>query len=167
LQSGKRRLSTLGLEEGEGAGDSEGKQSESEKKNKGSLKTSFVKLNKDLSLLQNYCILNYTAFVKITKKYAKQSAASPVGGTGLVAKIVERGRSASTSWDAPPKTTLVKRVNSGVDVENYSFHKAEDLTELIDKLEVLFADSFCSGNRMVAHTTLRIDQRTHFKEFNG
>ena len=60
-----------GAREGDGVEMEEAGEQQKRKKNKGSLKQSFVQLNKDMSLLQNYCILNYTAYVKITKKHDK------------------------------------------------------------------------------------------------
>ena len=40
-------------------------------KAKDSVERSLMDLNREMALLKNYCILNYTGFVKILKKYDK------------------------------------------------------------------------------------------------
>jgi len=72
---------------------------------------------REMWLLQNFCILNYTACVKIVKKHDK----------------------------AFPESKLHSRMMRAIEAK--SFHRHAGIDKLISDIEGLVADLFCEGNR--------------------
>ncbi len=89
-----------------------------------SLKRAFIDLYRQMNFLTNYCILNYTAFVKICKKHDK------IVGLRTKKRMIN--------------TFIHKR----------EFFKFAMLQRYMGRLERLFADTFCSRNLTVARSEL-------------
>lgn len=90
-----------------------------------------VELFRNLTHLTNFCILNYTGFVKICKKHDK---------------IV--GAPYCQLWDSCLKAEL----------EPLPFVKRRGLDDLINQLEQGYADAFCEGNVQMAKAALLMRQ---------
>jgi SPX domain protein involved in polyphosphate accumulation len=96
-----------------------------------SLKRAAVSLHRDMQLLRNFSILNYTACVKILKKYDK-SLRCNIGKDSI----------------APVH-----------DTNCYQFYTATGLMVLTQDVEDFFAAIFCRNNKVVAQTTLMMRKK--------
>mmetsp|Transcript_2066 Transcript_2066/g.4700 ORF Transcript_2066/g.4700 Transcript_2066/m.4700 type:complete len:825 (+) Transcript_2066:418-2892(+) len=97
-----------------------------------SVKRAFRDLYREMNYLQNFAILNYTAFVKILKKHDK--------ATGL-------------RMNKPLTRYLHQHYEDG-------FIKTERLHQLIESVERDFANNFCAHNVTVARSELLLKQET-------
>jgi hypothetical protein len=92
-----------------------------------SAKRAFRDMYRDLKMLQNYGILNYTAFVKIFKKHDKSTGLST--GKNMM-KMLERFKP--------------------------TFVETPECLALMDQIEILVARAYFSGNRMLALSELML-----------
>ncbi len=92
-----------------------------------SLQRALVEMYRELTQLANYCILNYTGFIKITKKHDK---------------AVE------------PHLRLGDELNRLL--QDLEFSRHASTSELIERLEIAFAAAFSDGNVHVARALLLV-----------
>lgn len=107
-------------------------------------------LYRDLVLLKNFAIINYTAVVKITKKYDKRAAAA--AGVGRE--------------DLDPSTSVHERTLRYV--HHQRFYKLHTLKEVTGRCVEYFADMFCMGNDAQARGLMlpqKTDERIDLAQF--
>ncbi|CAN0111772.1 unnamed protein product, partial [Laminaria digitata] len=123
-----------------------------DKKAEDTLKRALLALYRDLTLLQNFAIVNYTAVVKITKKYDKQ----------VVGKVEEY-------WPGISIDPAVAIHNKMVEyVHHQDFYNVVQLKGVISACEAFYAGVFCGGNVAQARGLMlpqKTDERVDLAQF--
>ena len=88
------------------------------------IETTLIRLNREMTLLENYCIINYTGFIKILKKHDKLMPSRPLRPALL------------------PK------------LDNTPFFRHERLEAIKKEVTAIFADVFCNRDKNQAAAML-------------
>eukprot|EP00752_Nemacystus_decipiens_P005274 g4784.t1 len=121
-----------------------------DKKREDSLKRALLDLYRDLTLLKNFAIVNYTAVVKITKKYDKQ--------------VVGAEEYYHVTLD--PAVALTERMLEHLHQQN--FCHLSKLKNVTAACETFYAGTFCGGNVAQARGLMlpqKTDERIDLAQF--
>ncbi|CAN0054746.1 unnamed protein product, partial [Ectocarpus sp. 6 AP-2014] len=124
-----------------------------DKKREDSLKRALLDLYRDLTLLQNFAIVNYTAVVKITKKYDKQ-----------VVGAEEQEYPTRASLD--PAVAITGRMLEHL--HHQDFYNVNKLRSVTAACETFYAGIFCGGNVAQARGLMlpqKTDERIDLAQF--
>ncbi|CAM9811665.1 unnamed protein product, partial [Ectocarpus sp. 8 AP-2014] len=124
-----------------------------DKKREDSLKRALLDLYRDLTLLQNFAIVNYTAVVKITKKYDKQ-----------VVGAEEQEYPTRASLD--PAVAITGRMLEHL--HHQDFYHVNKLRSVTAACETFYAGIFCGGNVAQARGLMlpqKTDERIDLAQF--
>ncbi|CAM9832553.1 unnamed protein product [Pylaiella littoralis] len=123
-----------------------------DRKSEDSLRRALLDLYRNLTLLQNFAIINYTAVIKITKKYDKQVVQA------------EELRDMATTLD--PAVALTDRML--VHLHQQEFYELRKLKSVTSACEAFFAGIFCGGNLAQARGMMlpqKTDERIDLAQF--
>lgn len=112
--------------------------SDSQNRTTSSITRAFTELYREACLLENFAVLNYTGFIKITKKFRKMLGKATGGASS--------GKATS------------RAVMSDAKSRAFAEHE-EHLKPLLTQLEVLYARNFASGDRSIARALLLVKQK--------
>ena len=119
-----------------------------------SITRAMTELYREVCLLENFAVLNFTGFIKITKKFRKAMGK-------LTADTRRRRSTISASISAASASTgkaTSKAVMADVKGRSFADHTAH-VQALVTGLELLYARNFTGGDRSVARALLLVKQK--------